>query len=138
MLKKKAKASSVTKRLDKLLSIAVRLRDTDDYGNGHCCTCGCLLKYADSDAGHFIGRGRFGTRYDLRNVALQCRVCNRGEGKQPEFYEYVLGQHGRDVMEELKRLCTRHAPDLDLDVIRATLLAEIAKYRSQKMFNIKL
>lgn len=138
MLKRKAKASSITKRLDKLLSIAVRLRDTDDRGNGFCCTCGCLLTYNESDAGHFIGRGRFGTRYDLRNVALQCRVCNRGEGKQPEFYEYVLGKYGRDVMEELKCLCTRHAPELDLDEIRTILLAEIAKYRSQKMFNVKL
>lgn len=138
MAKKKPKKSSLTKRLDKLWSIVIRLRDTDDYGNGRCCTCGKPLKFNEGDAGHFIGRGRYGTRYDLRNGALQCRDCNRGEGKQPEFYEYIMDKWGKEVMEDLKKLCTRTAPDLDYDMIRKELLERIQVLRKSKMFKVRL
>jgi 5-methylcytosine-specific restriction endonuclease McrA len=135
---KKPKASSITKRLDKLLSIAVRLRDTDDYGNGHCCTCGRLLKYEDSDAGHFIGRGRFGTRWDLENVHMQCTVCNRGSGADIKYYKFMLGKYGQAVIDRLDAQSARHAPSLDYDLIRNELLAEILVHRCKKMFNVTL
>ena len=77
----------------------IRRRDADNNtGYCNCISCQKPIHYTESDAGHFISRGKLSTRYDARNVYSQCRKCNRFEfGRQ---YEYSLAL-GEQLSEEL-------------------------------------
>ena len=86
-------------KIDKVFHEYIRRRDADNNtGYCNCITCQKQIHFTESDAGHFISRGKLSTRYDERNVYSQCRKCNRFEyGRQ---YEYSL-QLGEQLSEEL-------------------------------------
>ena len=86
-------------RIDPIFSEYIRRRDADnDSGYCACVSCNKPIHFTESDAGHFITRGALSTRWDIRNVNLQCRKCNRFEyGRQ---YEYSLAL-GSELSEEL-------------------------------------
>lgn len=85
----------------RIFSLFIRLRDTKD-GYGKCCTCGKLIHYKDGHAGHFISRRHLNTKYDEKNVALQCVGCNTyQQGRQYEFSIYVDKRWGKGTAEEL-------------------------------------
>ena len=93
MAKKKTLKYWKTK-IDKVFHEYIRRRDADN-NTGYCNK---PIHYTESDAGHFISRGKLSTRYDARNVYSQCRKCNRFEyGRQ---YEYSLAL-GDQLSEEL-------------------------------------
>lgn len=61
--------------------------------------------YSQSDAGHFVGRGKLKTRYDERNVNIQCRPCNRfGEGRKVEYALALEKKYGPGTAAELMAL----------------------------------
>lgn len=104
--RKKPDKSGETKKLDRIFSKWIRLRDSDDNGYGACCTCGKWAHYTDGmHAGHFNPRGNKLTRFDERNVNLQCCGCNtyRG-GKQAEYTLFIEKKYGREVLDELMEL----------------------------------
>ena len=86
-------------KIDKVFHEYIRRRDADNNtGYCNCISCKKRIHFTESDAGHFISRGRLATRYDSRNVYSQCRKCNRFEyGRQ---YEYSLAL-GDQLSEEL-------------------------------------
>lgn len=98
MAKKKTLKYWKTK-IDKVFHEYIRRRDADNNtGYCNCISCNKPIHYTESDAGHFISRGKLSTRYDARNVYSQCRKCNRFEyGRQYE-YSLVLGEQ---LSEEL-------------------------------------
>ena len=64
----------------------IRLRDTNEEGYGKCYTCDVPLEFKKTQAGHFINRSLKATRWDERNVKVQCARCNNWmEGRQFEF-----------------------------------------------------
>lgn len=77
----------------------IRRRDADnDSGYCQCISCDKPIHFTESDAGHFISRGKLATRWDERNVKAQCRKCNRFEyGRQ---FEYSL-KIGTELAEQL-------------------------------------
>ena len=77
----------------------IRRRDADDNsGYCQCISCDKPIHFEESDAGHFISRGKLATRWDERNVNAQCRKCNRFEyGRQ---FEYSL-KIGTELAETL-------------------------------------
>jgi len=77
----------------------IRRRDADDdSGYCQCISCDKPIHFTESDAGHFISRGKLATRWDERNVHAQCRKCNRFEyGRQ---FEYSL-KIGTELAETL-------------------------------------
>jgi len=86
-------------KIDKVFHEYIRRRDADNNtGNCDCISCGKTIHFSESDAGHFISRKYLITRYDERNVNLQCRKCNRFEyGRQ---YEYSIAL-GQELSQEL-------------------------------------
>ena len=97
MAKKKTLKYWKTK-IDKPFHEYVRRSKVDSEGYGQCISCKKGIHFSESDAGHFITRGALSTRWDIRNVNLQCRKCNRFEyGRQ---YEYSLAL-GSELAEEL-------------------------------------
>lgn len=80
--KKKAKAgmskSALVKKLDKIFSEYIRLRDTKfwNFEYGRCISCGRILPWAKLQCGHYHSRIHMNTRFDERNCNAECISCN--------------------------------------------------------------
>ena len=113
---RKRTSKSIKNACDKLLRLIVIKRDADANGYAVCCSCGKIAHYTDMDAGHWINRGCMKTRYELKNVHLQCRHCNRyREGNGPGYSMFMLNKYGTEVMDDLielsKMICQRKQKD---------------------------
>jgi len=120
-------------KIDKVFHEYIRRRDADNNtGYCNCITCNKPIHFTESDAGHFISRGKLSTRYDARNVYSQCRKCNRFEyGRQ---YEYSLAL-GEQLSEELliksREICKRSEDEwLDIFNNYNTKLIELKKLQN--------
>lgn len=98
--------AQLTKKLDKLFSLYIRQRDSDEDGYGNCATCGKNGHYKEMDCGHFIPRGYHSLRWDERNSVLQCAKCNRYRaGEQYLMAQYIDNKYGKgtaDLLNELR------------------------------------
>lgn len=65
------------KKLDKVFSLYIRLRDAYPNGMFRCISCGQIKPFSQADAGHYFSRTHMNTRYDEDNVNSECRFCNR-------------------------------------------------------------
>jgi hypothetical protein len=99
---KRLSLSSLEKKLDRVFSEYIRLRDSDEGGTGSCVTCGKLLFWREAHCGHFIKRQHRSVRWDERNAALQGAECNtfRG-GMQDEFARAIIQRYGMSTFDEL-------------------------------------
>ena len=89
-------------KMDKVFSLFIRLRDSDDMGNGRCITCSKSVFWKESDAGHFISRTYLGTRFDPKNVNLQCKGCNGFKnGEQYKHGVAINNLYGENTADEL-------------------------------------
>ena len=104
--KKKRTITSYKKSLDRIFSIYIRKRDSNNEGYGQCCTCGEWLYWKNGDAGHYISRKHNNTRYHERNVHLQCRKCNRGGERGASYAKFLVEKYGPDILNELS--CLEH------------------------------
>lgn len=97
---KKPTRSKLIKKLDVVFSQYVRLSNADDRGYCTCVTCGKKghWKTGGIQAGHFISRKHYSTRWDERNVKPQCVRCN--VYRAGEQYKYSL-YLGKDLSKEL-------------------------------------
>jgi hypothetical protein len=98
------------KKLWKVFSIFIRLRDSNADGYGSCFTCGKPLFWKDGDCGHGLGRQHLSTKYDEKNNHLQCKPCNGFEGGRREIYKKKMneryGQQTWDLLEiKSKSIC---------------------------------
>ena len=97
---KKPTRSKLVKKLDVVFSQYVRLSNADSRGFCTCVTCGKQghWKTGGIQAGHFISRKHYSTRWDERNVKPQCVACN--VYRSGEQYKYSL-YLGNNLSEEL-------------------------------------
>lgn len=109
--------SQLTKELDKVFSLYIRQRDSDEDGYGRCVTCGKLGHYKTFDCGHFVSRSYKSVRWNEYNCALQCKRCNGyGAGEQYLFGKAIDKRWGVDtsaMLNEAKHQ-TYKADKLDL------------------------
>lgn len=100
--KKKPSLSALEAKLDRIFSEWIRRKDADEGGTVQCVTCQKLLHWKDAHAGHFVKRQHRATRWDERNVAIQCPRDNvfRG-GCQDEFALHIIHKYGEAVFAEL-------------------------------------
>lgn len=111
------KLSTLVNKADTVFSKYIRQRDTktwvqDETGlsipAGYCVTCLKLTPTGgrgSGHAGHFIGRGCKLTRYDERNVNLQCNYCNTYKhGEQYKHSLYIDATYGAGTAQELHEL----------------------------------
>ena len=90
------KRSTIVKKLDKIFSIYIRKKDADFHGYVDCYTCGVSKNWKyEIDAGHFMGRGKYATRWDEQNVKPQCKSCNGfRSGEQYLFSKHLDKEYG--------------------------------------------
>ena len=90
--------------LDPLFSKYIRIKEAVK-ANGYvkCVTCGKVREWDDQmEAGHYVSRDKRATKYDERNVHIQCKSCNSYHGGEiAEYAAYLLSEYGADIITEL-------------------------------------
>lgn len=73
----KKSVSALVRKLDRVFSEYIRLRDSKPYGYKYfkCISCGMVKPYEQMDCGHFIGRTHMATRFDEKNCNGECKSC---------------------------------------------------------------
>lgn len=119
--------------LNKLMKIADRefqlLRrmecaDANGYVQCFCCpkSKAKFKHYSQVDAGHFIPRGHYGTRYDPRNVWPQSVHCNLYlSGNHSAFRDEMVKTLGKRTVEELEEDKDKTPPFWKEHVIKVIL-----------------
>jgi len=82
--------SKLIKKLDAIFSRWVRLSNSVNE-ICTCVTCGKESHWKDIQAGHFISRKHYSTRWDERNVLPQCVGCNVFKYGEAYLYSLYLG-----------------------------------------------
>jgi len=96
-MKKKPTRKTIITKLDNIFSQYIRLRYSKNEIS-ECVTCGKQDHWKKLQAGHFISRKHYATRWDEDNVQVQCSGCNVFRyGEQYLFSKYL----GVDLSEEL-------------------------------------
>lgn len=112
---KKLTRTKIVKKLDTIFSQYIRLKNADDSGYCSCVTCG-KKSYWEKDgiqAGHFMSRKHYSTRWDEKNVYPQCFGCNvMQQGKQFEFSIFL----GKSTSNKLLKLSRQIVKFTDLDL----------------------
>jgi hypothetical protein len=116
--KKLPSLSSLEKKLDRVFSEYIRQRDADEGGTVSCCTCGRLMFWKESDAGHFVKRQHRATRWNPMNCAPQCQRCNHWMGgRQDDFSRYIIHRYGLKTYDELMSLKYRTVKHTRADLL---------------------
>lgn len=82
----------LVKDLDKVFSLFIRMRASDENGYASCFTCGQVKKWKEGDAGHFISRGAYSTRWNETNVQFQDKKCNIFQSGQQYLFSVALNR----------------------------------------------
>jgi len=103
--KKKAESVSVlTKKLDRIFSVYIRLKGTKPNGDCKCYTCDKVLYWREIQCGHFQSRRFMSTRFHELNCKPQCYGCNIGlSGNQYIFGVNLDKEHGMGTAERMVR-----------------------------------
>ena len=89
--RKKPTRSKLVKKLDILFSQFVRVSNADSRGMCTCVTCNNQYHWKNIQAGHFMSRKHYSTRWDIRNVKPQCVGCNMFKSGEQYKYSIFLG-----------------------------------------------
>jgi len=115
---RKPSRKTIVKKLDAIFSKYVRLKDADFKGNCICVTCGRSYYWKEIQAGHFISRKHYSTRWDERNVKPQCYSCNvMRYGEQYKYSKYL----GIELSEDLLNLSYKIVKFSNSELMEMTL-----------------
>lgn len=94
--------SKIVKKLDKVFSQYIRLRNANSMGIAECVTCGKRDHWKKQQCGHFQSRKHYTTRWDEVNCQVQCAGCNVFKyGEQYKFGIYLDQNFGEGTAEKL-------------------------------------
>ena len=106
MIKKKKlpTIAKLKKKVWKSMSLYIRLRDSDEDGNGKCCSCGVEKHYKQGHAGHFYPKSLgLEIYFEERNVHLQCPGCNLFKhGNLAPYAVFLEKKYGNGIIQELQ------------------------------------
>ena len=112
MPRKPSRKTLITK-LDRVFSEYIRRRKAKN-DIAECVTCGKKDHWKSLQAGHFMSRKHYSTRWDERNVEVQCVSCNVYRyGEQYKFSKFL----GDELADELLALSreTRKFSNFELE-----------------------
>jgi hypothetical protein len=97
---KKPTRSKLVKKLDAVFSEYIRRRYADENGLAQCVTCNKKDHWKKLQAGHFISRTHYSTRWDETNVQVQCARCNIFRSGEQYLYSLWLDANIGDGTSE--------------------------------------
>ncbi|QDP58901.1 MAG: putative protein ninG [Prokaryotic dsDNA virus sp.] len=100
-MSRKPSRKNLIKKLDNTFSQWIRLRYNKNE-IAECVTCGKKDHWKKLQAGHFVGRKHYSTRWDQINVQVQCMGCNVFRyGEQYKFGLFINRTYGDGTTDEL-------------------------------------
>ena len=94
---RKASRKTLVKKLDTIFSIYIRKRYAKD-NIAECVTCGKRDHWKNLQAGHFMSRKHYATRWDEDNVEVQCMGCNVYRYGEQYLFAKHLGETKADAL----------------------------------------
>jgi len=94
---KKPSRKTIVNNLDKVFSEYIRRRYAKN-GIAECVTCGKKDHWKNLQAGHFMSRKHYATRWDDENVEVQCMACNVYRYGEQYLFAKHLGQEKADEL----------------------------------------
>lgn len=129
--RKKPVRSKLVKKLDVIFSKYVRLSYADKNGICTCVTCG-KRGYWEKDgiqAGHFMSRKHYSTRWDIDNVQPQCLKCNMYNQGEQYAYSLHLGAATSDLLMKKSREISKFSvPELQEMIKKYEELVKMYNY----------
>lgn len=102
---KKLSRSKLVKKLDTVFSKYIRISSADKNGYCTCVTCGVVKHWKEIQAGHFMSRKHYSTRWDEDNVKIQCVSCNVFRyGEQFLFSKYLGNKLSEDLLAKSRNI----------------------------------
>ena len=104
MGEKVKKAPDYKKKLDRIFSLYIRLRDSREFNFRYfrCISCGEIKPFDKGDNGHYFSRSKMSTRYNEYNCNIECSSCNRFKSDHLVGYRENLikkiGQRNFDLL----------------------------------------
>lgn len=128
---KKPSRKNLIKKLDKVFSQYIRRRFAVN-GITKCVTCGKQAHWKELQAGHFMSRKHYSTRYDETNVQVQCSGCNVFRyGEQYKFGRYLEEAYGEGTAEDLQNKSRQITKFSDIRI------KEMIEYYNKLLTNLK-
>lgn len=119
---------NLVKKLDRIFSLYIRLRDAMPNGYVRCISCGKIKVFDDVDCGHFHSRRHMSTRFDEDNCHAECKFCNRFSADHLIGYQTnLIRKIGQNRFEKLNIKARSTCKWLDSE------LEERIKYYSHKV-----
>jgi len=128
---KKPSRKNLIKKLDNVFSQYIRRRFAVN-GITKCVTCGKQAHWKELQAGHFMSRKHYSTRYDETNVQVQCSGCNVFRyGEQYKFGRYLEEAYGEGTAEDLQNKSRQITKFSDIRI------KEMIEYYNKLLTNLK-
>ena len=123
---KKLTRSKLVKKLDNIFSQYIRLSNSvNDIAE--CVTCNKKDHWKKMQCGHFQSRKHYSTRWDERNVAVQCSGCNVFRyGEQFKFSLYLGEKLSQELLDK-SRIITKFA-SYELEEMLQHYSSEVKKF----------
>lgn len=132
---------NLTKKLDKVFSAYIRLRDAMPSGYFKCPTCGRILPFEKGDCSHYWSRVHMATRFDEQNCCMECNYDNRMNSSHlhnlGKYLEKKLGKQGFDLLE-WKHNQPKKWSDFELQAMIDYYTKEAKKLSTLKGIKIKI
>ena len=124
--KKQLTRSKLIKKLDNIFSQYIRLSNSvNDIAE--CVTCNKKDHWKKMQCGHFQSRKHYSTRWDERNVAVQCAGCNVFRyGEQFKFSLYLGKKLSQELLDK-SRIITKFA-SYELEEMLQHYSSEVKKF----------
>lgn len=137
----KRRSVDLSKKLDKVFSVYIRLRDVMPNGYFRCISCGQIKRYEQGDCGHYYSRTRMGTRWEPDNCHMECRMCNRVSSDHLIGYRRnLIAKIGPDRVNRLEVLAytPKHWLDFELKEKIDFFTREVKRLSAEKGVNVKI
>lgn len=137
---KEKRKPDLVKKLDKVFSQYIRLRDVMPSGFFKCISCGKIKPFAEADCGHYHSRTHMATRFEEDNCHCECKGCNRFSADHLIGYrENLITKIGFSRVERLNVLAhsQKHWLDCELEEKIAYYKAEVKRLSAMKGINVK-
>jgi len=135
------KPADLTKKLDKVFSAYIRLRDSMPNGCFRCISCGQIKRFEQGDCGHYHSRVHMATRWEPDNCHMECRACNRASADHLIGYRRNLVEKiGLDRINRLEMMARsqKHWLDFELQEKIDYFTREVKRLSAEKGISVKI
>ena len=139
--KRTKRKPDLVKKLDRVFSLYIRLRDAMPSGFVRCISCGKIKRFEDVDCGHYFSRTNMATRFDEDNCNAECRSCNRMSADHLIGYrKNLVAKIGLNRIDRLDVLAhsQKHWLDSELEEKIRYYTAEVRRLSQEKGIHVNL